>query len=465
MSYYNTFYLKKHLKNITIYEINTINMSYPDSITIDDVNYYNAHDLEKYDPEYFEGCQKTVRKIIDKMNIDISNVAYGNYNKRYGWRLSANQIKPPQKANLLLKKEWVLKNVPNMIKNKNKKNKKKQPKEEIREAPPLLELEEHEMFHDDEDNAYEIETRGERTVECVYFLASDVSKAFEMKSLIKNLKDRKGTYTKNIDYKFFTHSSGKKYMYCTYEGMLRILYSSRSNKAKTFRKWATNVLFTVQMGTKEQKQELAAGLIGIPAQTLKNVLSKSVSDISCIYRFVLGESKNLRHSMNIPIDIPDNYLIIKYGLTKNLVRRTGEHMKTYGNIKGVKLELMNFAYIDPKYISKAEIEIKEFFGDIETFIQYKKNKELVAVNPKHNRQIKNLYRNIKDEYGGCVKRLNDTIDSLKRDIKAKDIEIKNMKKYHLLEIKTNNKDNEISALKKDLEIARLKNELLQLKQN
>ena len=61
----------------------------------------------------------------------------------------------------------------------------------------------------------------------------------------------------------------------------------------------------------EQKEELAAGLIGVPAKSLKDVLSKSVGKISCVYRFVLGECKNLRKTMKIPKDIPDNYLITK----------------------------------------------------------------------------------------------------------------------------------------------------------
>ena len=84
-------------------------MTQPQIIKINDINYYNANDLRDYDPVYFFGCSRTVRKIITKKNIDTKNIAYGNYNLRYEWRLSSNQTKPPLKAKLLLVGQWVLK--------------------------------------------------------------------------------------------------------------------------------------------------------------------------------------------------------------------------------------------------------------------------------------------------------------------------------------------------------------------
>jgi hypothetical protein len=462
-------------------------MEKPKSITINDIQYYNASELEKFDPVYFYGCKNTVRQIVKNKKIKSKDIAYANDNKRYGWRLSKNQNKPPPKANLLLKEEWVLNNVPGMKDVGNvddevekKVIKKKQNKTENKKAPPLLELDEDEKFKNDNGDTFDIETRGVRSPNGIYFLAKDVSRVFEMKSLSKNLKDIKGAYRKNNDYLFFILNSDKfrckKQLFITYEGMIKILYSSHSDKAKSFRNWATETLFTVQMGSNEEKEDLASGLIGIPAQTLRNVLSKSAGKISCVYRFVLGNCKDLRKKMNISKDIPDDYLIIKYGFTDNLVRRTNEHIKTYNSIEGVKLELMNFAYIDPEYISDAETEVKEFFEDVETFIKYKEYKELVAINPKHNRQIKKLYKSLKDEYGGCVKDLNDKIGELSKEVKDKNLEIVNLIKIHKLELMNNNKENELmlkekelmlkdkenenNILGKDLEIAQLKLQMM-----
>src|SRR3989304_5669731 len=94
-------------KTLIIYLI----MSRPQIITIDDIKYYNANDLKKFDPVYFFGCSRTIRTIIKKKNINIANIAFGNDNVRLGWRLSSDQSKPPSKAKLLLVERWVLENV------------------------------------------------------------------------------------------------------------------------------------------------------------------------------------------------------------------------------------------------------------------------------------------------------------------------------------------------------------------
>ena len=206
--------------------------------------------------------------------------------------------------------------------------------------------------------------------------------------------------------------------------------------------------------------------------------------------------------MKISETIADDDIIIKYGYTDNLVRRTKEHMDEYGSIKGVKLELMNFAYVDPKYLSQAEVDIKDFFRDIETPLEYKSYKELVVINPKHKRQIKKYYKYMSKEYAGCVRELIEKIEELKREIEKRDLVIENLKNVHLLlqkekdneneknmlnnklllkdkdnennmlnnKLLLKDKDNENNMLKKDnellkkdMEIEKMKNELLQLK--
>ena len=61
-------------------------------------------------------------------------------------------------------------------------------KSPLREAPPVLELEEHEKFCDDEGNVYEVEVRGVREEDKIYFKGADVQKVFEMENLVKNIK-------------------------------------------------------------------------------------------------------------------------------------------------------------------------------------------------------------------------------------------------------------------------------------
>jgi hypothetical protein len=323
-------------------------------------------------------------------------------------------------------------------------------------APELLILDDAEKLTDCDGNIMEIETRGERDVNKCYFRTKDIGKYFKMKDINNSIIKSNSSYEKNIDYKYFTIKKNysvmkikvKKQLYFTYNGLVRCLYISKNKHANKFTKWATETLFTVQMGSKEEKEDLVSGVLGIPAKSLRHVLSTSSNSVPCIYRFALGVCKDLRKKMKLKSNIPDDHIIIKYGYTDNLIRRTKEHIKTYGSIKGVKLELMNYAYIDPKYLSQAEVDIKEFFADIETPIKYDSFTELVAINPKHEKQIKKQFKYITNEFTGCVKEMIDKIEDLKRTIVNDKLKIENMLKLHSLEIK--NKD--IIIQKQQIEI-------------
>ena len=58
-----------------------------------------------------------------------------------------------------------------------------------------------------------------------------------------------------------------------------------------------------------------------------------------------------------------------------------------------------FSYIDPKFLSDAEVDIKDFFQTIEIPIEYKLFKELVAIDPKHE---KYGFPAIQKQYKYCV---------------------------------------------------------------
>ena len=85
---------------------------------------------------------------------------------------------------------------------------------------------------------------GDRTSKGIYFLAKDVAHVFEM---------TRG-YIENKHYNFYLVKpindgvSRVKKLFITYQGMLKILFSSRSGNAEKFVDWATDTLFTVQMG-------------------------------------------------------------------------------------------------------------------------------------------------------------------------------------------------------------------------
>ena len=104
------------------------------------------------------------------------------------------------------------------------------------------------------------------------------------------------------------------------------------------------------MGTQEAKQDLASDILGISIENIKQLSKISVSKIPCVYVFSLGYVKELRNSMNIDKDIDDNQIVIKFGLTTDLVSRASQHVKTYQeNIENSKLRLLYYNYIDRQY--------------------------------------------------------------------------------------------------------------------
>jgi hypothetical protein len=56
--------------------------------------------------------------------------------------------------------------------------------------------------------------------------------------------------------------------------MLKILCVSRNNKTTHFIKWATETLFTCQMGSIEQKQDLTSNILGVSIKAVKQVFIK-----------------------------------------------------------------------------------------------------------------------------------------------------------------------------------------------
>lgn len=454
-------------------------MEAPQSFTIEDRQYFNTKDLKTYDPVYFHGTSRAIRKIVEKKKIPEGQYLYASFSKKKGWTPATNQSKPSSKAALLLLKTWVETHIPKMT------SKNIQEELDLKEAPGILVLDDEEKFHDNEGNVVEIETRGEREHDKVYFLAKDVVTAFKMPKLMDTLTDkRRDGYKNNIHYRYFSQvvpvvdgNHTTKRLFLTYKGMLRILFCSQSGKADSFVDWATKTLFTVQMGAAEEKKKLASSILGVPAKSLRQVLKTSTSNVPCVYAFALGLAKDLRKEMKIPDTTPDDHIIIKYGYTDDLSRRTSEHIKTYESIKGVRLELIKYCYVDPKYLSEAETYIKNYFSDMEAFVTYRKFSEVVSFDPKHTRQLNQTFDNIQCKYSGCVKGLLQEVENLRGEIvmlkekhkwelkdKDRDLEIKDRD----LEIKDQiiaTKDQTIITRDVELENARLKLQLLELKKS
>ncbi len=447
--------------------------------------YVQCADVMEKAPIYSKGSRNT-RTLIKKKEIPENMIMYAKQNEEGKWiKTTGESIKFDK---VLLKKEYLI-NIPEL----QEKNEDTVIVDEkgIPEAPSIINLTNDEKFKDTDGNVVEIETRGERIHNGIYFKVKDVEIKFDQKQLSVIICNKNTGYEKDTDYCFFNckvnnnvmkknkKETIKKEMFLTYCGMLKVLFVSRSGKASGFIKWAIETLFTVQMGTKDQKQVLGSKLLGVSTDDVKIVFNTSLSTTPCIYFIILGTVGELREIMNIDMKYPDNMIVAKFGRANDMPDRISQHENDYGKIKGVELRLKYFGYVDPQHAVKAEAEVRDFFTEMESKLEYDGRKELVVIRSSMLKQVKNLYKNISSAYAGHVKDLLLEIKELeaknqliKRDMdlekeryqntlqeeKHKNILQEEMHKNILQEEKHKN-----ALLIKDMEYMKIINELLMKK--
>jgi hypothetical protein len=455
-----------------------MNQVKPTLIKIGEKEYYNSKDLQIYDPIFYYGCKTKPRTIIQKKKIEESEYIYANL-KTGEWNLSTSDCK---KAQLLISKTWVDKYffkpeiiVPNFIERNIIAVQKKvvveelveEEEEEEEDAPPLLYLNDSEKFKDVDGNIIEIETRGTKNRNNIYFKVKDIMAAFEMPNLNDSLTKIVGTYERNIHYQSFKREirpttsrskiANKNYkttLYLTYKGLLKVLYVSRCGVAEKFQDWAEECLFTIQMGAKDEKIKLGTNILNISVKTYRAVFDAYASKFPSIYLLSLGKVEKLRETFGIEESIDSSLTVYKYGFTDDLSRRIGEHESKYGKMTGVSLKLATFHIIDSKYTSEAEGEVRELCNVFEKKLCVDGYNELIVLNDAELVQIKKQYKYIGKEFAGATQELQEQIVVLKDRIKEYENELVNMKIMHKSELLE--KDNKL--LEKDMIIQQERNE-------
>jgi hypothetical protein len=377
---------------------------------------------------------KRPRDIVTKKSLTDSYYIYA-YIKDNNWIISKYTY---NKAKLLINSHWVDHNLitdvvnvssnvsSNVISNHN-----------------LLPLEQHEKFKDLHGNVIDIEIIGSRGYDKCYFKLGDIVAVFELPNLEKNIHH----YERGIIYETFYVNSCKS-VYLTYYGLIKILMNSRSKLANVFNEWVVKTLFTIQYGSQSEKAELAANIIGVSSQYIKEALNTNSSNVPCVYFILIGD-------INDYIDgYPSETLLCKYGRSNDFTRRLRQHEILFKNDFNCNINVICFAIIEDKFLPDAEVSIKEYFSG--KFVQYKNYKELVAINKEDIQLIKKHFTLLQNSYIGQYKELDDTIKDLKHQIVLKDKDMEIMKTSHLLDIKDKNieieqyknklKDKEIEVL-------------------
>jgi len=471
-------------------------------IKVDGRYFYNSRDLQVFKPEFYYGCTAKPRNIIIKKSIPNWEYIYATYEKSLKkWNPSTATCK---KAQLLISKQWVDENYfksssssPTIEKKKTivimkkKTTLQQQPpqtqpttppplqrdseasaayedeeeevleeegvKQEAENAPPILYLDDAEKFHDADGTVIEIETRGERYRNKIYFRVKDVSVGFEMPSLSRNILCFKA-YERGLHYTTFkrettlhsmesknTNKPSKTTLYLTYKGLLRVLFVSRNKHVDKFQDWAEEKLFTIQMGTREQKVKLGAEILNTSPRTLKAVLDKHASNFPSIYLMSLGKVRDLRETFGIPADKPDDSTVYKFGFTEDLSRRVIELEKQYSKMKGVTMTLGTFYFVDPKYTSEAENKVRELCGAFEVRINKTVQgfNELVVLDDKQFTIVKDLYSKYGEHFAGATLALQKEISILKDALKERDMIIRYKDELHEKEVQFYKKDGEL----------------------
>jgi hypothetical protein len=342
--------------------------------------------------------------------------------------------------------------------------------------PEIITLTETELFRGPDDEALDIQVVGVRNADGIYFNLKDVSVEFKMKGLYNLVirKDKNG-YQENVHYKTFflpeTDPVGKrKITYLTFEGLLRAIMTTKSKITKPYIKWIKETLFTVHLGTPEQKQQLAKKLNGVPVEELRRTLKTSATPVSCVYLFDIVSAKEAPEEMNLKTK--DGY-VCKYGYTSDLSTRSMQHKNKYGNIPNAEVVLRLYACIDNEYTSQAETKIRKKLNKMGVKVTYEDNAELVHLTDKQVKEIKQLFLKISQKYCIVTKNIAQQMSVIeakyeviimKKDMELmkKDMEIMDVKKDLELskkdmKIMCEYKDNEL--LRKDLEIMTMKLEM------
>lgn len=272
-------------------------------------------------------------------------------------------------------------------------------------APELLNL----TFNENQDFLKDIEIRGIIEKNLFFFKYENILNYFNLKDIF----NAKSYYIENEDYKYF-NCGNLKTLFLTYEGVLRVLFTTRNNKTTPFIKWAVETLFTVQMGSTENKNSLISKMKGVSYNTIQELFNINAREIPCVYLTVFNDVKTLRNKMNISNEYNDDDFVYKFGLTNSFEKRKNGHKSEYKDIENlIEFKLVYFAYIDPLFLNNAETEIKNIFKD--NIIEYKKHTEIVILSKKELNYIKNAFELIARKYSGHNEELLKEIEQLKNE--------------------------------------------------
>jgi len=404
---------------------------------------FKADDLRAAHPEFFAGSA-TNRKFVEHKKILPGSYHFASHSIKHGWKPCSMAY---VQGKLLLSEAWVRAHVPGMAKEPAE-------NEACPAAPPVLALTDAERFQDAQGKPLDIETRGERHFDRIFFKVADVARAFDLPDLMNTLAKEHTRYETPMHYMYFyaegtpDNVRGVKRGFLTYLGMVRVLMVSRSLAAERFQRWAIALLFAAQMGSSTQRQDAAAGLLGVSVGVVRQVLGMGTTT-AAIYLFALGKVRDLRATMGLDAALPDDALVFKYGRTDDLGRRAAEHQRDYGR----ELRLTNWAAIDPDRLTEAEAMLRELFlgMGLSKRIDYDERRELIVATPTEHACLGKYVAQCGELFSGRVR-----LEAQRQQALVKDLQ-------HALEMERKEKEHVSALLGEVIEKQKMQIENEQLK--
>ncbi|KAJ3165467.1 hypothetical protein HDU88_004264 [Geranomyces variabilis] len=233
---------------------------------------------------------------------------------------------------------------------------------DLEDAPEVLSLEEAEKFQNEDGEPQEVETRGVRAANGIFFRANDVSLLVSEHRLWvtnrvthPNSSFERGPEKDFVSFKIVVGEDGSQRacsrLFLKYRCLVRVMNVSRTPAARRFCDWAAALLQAARMGSPEQRQEAAASILGTPLAKVREALSSFSPKPSGVYLLSLGTTMTLKVKEEW-LDVPVMRKTVKVG--------DHWHLSDYGRIRGATVELVKFIYIDSSHLTTCEATMAKY---------------------------------------------------------------------------------------------------------
>lgn len=141
--------------------------------------------------------------------------------------------------------------------------------------PASYALSDNEKFTDFSGDIVDIDVRGERAWDKLFFHKSELEEFVDIEFNEDELERGIHVHSFDIKQSVATGTSRRKQTiiesvdYITYAGLMKMMFAAKSPVGLRFQRWAAKRLFAAHFGGREDKMDAAAELLGIPSAMLR----------------------------------------------------------------------------------------------------------------------------------------------------------------------------------------------------